>query len=163
MKKIIIFLFPIWFHSTYCLSQPSTTVRNEILSCWRTLDHRFLPAYGLKKSEIARFSKQTICFNTKVVAMYGDTLFRPTYSMNKYRANDYLWGSFQSKKEDIGITTDSLYEIILSGKIKLKSDSKLHNMEYTMLYDGVYLFIFQDGVVFRLINKPVKTTGRSSG
>jgi hypothetical protein len=138
-------------------------VMKELFTCWHSIDHRYFPIYALTKEEVKDFSKRKICFNDKVVPMYIDTLYSPKYSIKKYGSKEYLWDNFQSKKEDIGIVTDSLYEIHISAMIKSPENGKFHKTERIIVYDGTYLFIFEDGVTFRLVNRLIKTEKRESG
>jgi hypothetical protein len=129
--------------------------------CWRIRDTKFEDIVALSDMQIKGFRKRGLCFDHDQMEMVIDTIFYPKFTINKYDAKKYLWDHFNFSPNYVGISTDSLTEVIIKGFSSLNK-RVAYTREYSLFYDGYYLFMFEDGVMFRLY-KPMKNVQRGSG
>lgn len=122
----------------------------RFLTCWYVKAHIHDAESVFDYKQVQRFSKQEICFKNDTAKMFTDIIVNPHYSMEKVNTEKYLWDNYYYDKKYIGTNADSLYKITITGKGISKRLKNSYPVQYDLFYDGYYLFIFQDGVIFRL-------------
>ena len=157
-----ILLFIKCFTYTFVSNAQNSKALSQIFTCWKTLDYKLSNDYGLEPKQIQDLLKKKVCLSNNTIVVYYDTLYSPKYSIEKFKTKNYLWDNFNVQGKDYNILSDSLYEITIDYKIKSSRDGKFYSSKRVMIYNVDYLFIIQDGVVFRLY-KPMKNVQRGSG
>ncbi len=164
MKKytLVILSLILWGNSCPAQATDTTAVLNTLFKCWRAVGHEYSSIYGLDEDEIKTYSKQKVCFTRDNIAMYYGALFAPHYSIKKVNAESFAKNNFDCDKGKLGILRDSVYEINISSTAKSAQNGTLHKMTDVIAFDGDFIYIVKDGVIFKLYDSDAKTSVRSS-
>jgi len=116
----------------------------------------------LEEDEIKAYTKQKVCINRDTVTMYYGTLYAPKYSIRKVNAENFAKDNFDCSKDKLGMLKDSVYEINISSMSKSPQNGTFHKMTDIIAFDGDFIYIVKDGVIFKLYDNDAKTGVRSS-
>ncbi len=147
-----------------CSAQATDTTKtiNSLFMCWRAISHEYSAIYGLEEEEIKNYSKQKVCFSRDSAIMYYGALYAPKYSVKKVNAEDFAKNNFDCSKIKLGIMKDSVYEITISSVTRPSQNGAVHKMTDVIAFDGDYVYIVKDGVIFKLYDSNYKAAPRSS-
>jgi hypothetical protein len=140
----------------------STKIVNSLNKCWRATSHEYSTIYGLDEDEIKSYAKQKVCFTRDSVTMYYGALYGPKYSIKKVNAENFAKDNFDCSKEKLGMVEDSVFEITISSVSKASRNETAHKMTDVIAFDGYFVYIVKDGVIFKLFDADAKVGGRSS-
>jgi hypothetical protein len=147
-----------------CSAQQTDTTKifNSLFQCWHAVSHEYSSIYGLEESEIKSYSKQKVCFTKDSITMYYGVVYAPKYSIKKVNAENFARDNFDCGKDKLGMLTDSVYEINISSMSKSPQNGAFHKMTDVIAFDGDFLYIVKDGVIFKLFNKDASSNVRNS-
>lgn len=137
-------------------------VVHELNRCWRVVSHEVSPIYGLEDEEIKRYSKQRICFRADSISMFNSILMAPKYSIKKLNAEDYARKNFDCSRMSLAIIADSVYEITISSVTRPDKNGAIFNMTDVIAFDGDFIFVVLDGVIFKLFATDRKIEAKGS-
>jgi hypothetical protein len=165
MKKKLFALavFSLLSWRTTCSAQvaDSATIVKSLIKCWRTVSKAYSTIYGLDEGEIETCSRQKLCFTRDSFTLYNGPLFDPKYSIRKVKADDFARNNFDCSKEKLGMLTDSLYAVTISSMTKSSQNKPAHKMTDVIAFDGYFIYVVNDGVIFKLYDSEAKSEGRS--
>ena len=156
-------LLPFLLWSNPCAAQEAdtTAILNTLFKCWRSVSHEYSPIYGLEEEEIKKYSRQKVCFSRDNITLYYGALYAPQYSIKKVNAEHYAKDNFDCRKDKLGILKDSVYEINISS-VSRSAQNGPHKMTDIIAFDGDFIYIVKDGVIFKLYDADAKAGDRSS-
>lgn len=125
--------------------------------CWHPVNYIYLENYALSKSEINAILKKRICIEKNHLEVFGNSVGSTTYTINNYEAKSYIKENLNLSKSKIGIKSDTLSEIVVTG-----NDSSGKKAEVILLYDQKRLYYTLDGVLFILSCEKTMNATRSS-
>jgi len=94
--------------------------------------------------------------------MYYGPLYEPRYSIKKVNAENFAKSNFDCDKGRLGMIKDSVYEINISSMARSAQNGTAHKMTDIIAFDGDFIYIVKDGVIFKLFDSDVKASDRSS-
>ena len=150
-----------WNNNCSAQVADSTTIVNSLNKCWRTIGKAYSTIYGLDESEIEKYSRQKLCFTRDSFVLYNGPLFDPKYAIKKVKADDFAKNNFDCSKEKLGMLTDSIYAITISSITKSSQNKPAHKMTDVIAFDGYFIYVVNDGVIFKLYDSEAKSEGRS--
>ncbi len=164
MKKYLAPILFLLLGSTACCAQSadSTEVFQSLFKCWRSVSHEYSQIYGLEEEEIKALTKQKLCFSRDSISTFEGASFTPQYQINKVNAENYAHENFDCVKVKLGIIKDTVYEITISSYSRPNKDGDIHKMTEVVVYDGYFLYIVKDGVIFKMIDYNFKATARGA-
>ena len=151
-----------WNNTCFAQAPDSAKIVKSLVKCWRALSHEYSTIYGLEEDEVARYSKQKICFSTDSIVLYNGPLYTPKYAVKKVNAEDFAKNNFDVSKERLGILKDSVFEITISTLTKPSPKGIVHKMTDIIAYDGTCIYVVNDGVIFKLYDSEAKKEARGS-
>lgn len=140
----------------------STKIANSLIKCWRATSHEYSTIYGLDEEEIKSYTRQKVCYRKDSVTNYYGTFYDPRYSFKKVNAENYAKDNFDCDKDKLGMVADSVYEITISSFTKASQSEPVHKMTDIIAFDGYFIYVVKDGVIFKLYDADAKVQGRSS-
>ncbi len=149
-------------HSCTAQQVDTTNVVNSLLKCWHAVSHEYSTIYGLDEDEIKNYSQQKVCFTRDTITMYYGAVYAPHFSIRKVNAESYARDNFDCGKVKLGMITDSVYEITISSMVKSSKNGALHKMTDVVAFDGDFLYMVKDGVIFKLYDSNSKNNPRNS-
>ena len=138
----------------------STAIVNSLMKCWRVFSHEYSTIYGLEEEEIKRYSKQKICFTGDSVSLYLGVVYKPKYAIKKVNAENYAKSNFDSRKQRLGISSDSVFEITISSISKPAKNGTVHKMTDVIVLGEECIYVIVDGVIFKLVDADSKVQPR---
>jgi hypothetical protein len=164
MKKYTLIILAIFLWSSSCSAQETdtATVFKALFKCWHAVSHQYSSIYGLEEEEIKTYSRQKVCIARDSVTMYYGVLYAPQYAIKKVDAENFAKDNFDCDKGKLGMLTDSVYEINISSITKSAKNGTFHKMTDVIAFDGDFIYIVKDGVIFKLYNNDAKTSSRAS-
>ena len=164
MKKYLAPILFLLLGSTACCAQSadSTEVFQSLFKCWRSVSHEYSQIYGLEEEEIKALTKQKLCFSRDSISTFEGASFTPLYQIHKVNAENYAHENFDCAKVKLGIIKDTVYEITISSYSRPNKDGDIHKMTEVVVYDGYFLYIVKDGVIFKMIDYNFKATARGA-
>ena len=157
----ILFVLP-WNNTCFAQAPDSTKIVNSLFKCWRAISHEYSTIYGLEEEEIKNYSKQKVCFTHDSITMYYGALYTPKYSVKKVNAENFAKNNFDCPKEKLGMIKDSVYEITISSVNRSTQNGTAHKMTDVIAFDGDFIYIVKDGVIFKLYDSNYINGARSS-
>ena len=147
-----------------CSAQQADTAKviTTLFQCWHAVSHAYSSIYGLEENEIKNYAKQRVCFSTDSISLYSGTVYTPVYSLRKVNAENFAQDNFDCGKDKLGMLADSLYEIKISSLTKSPQNGSVHKMTDIISFDGQFVYVVQDGVIFKLYNHDAPSNARSS-
>ena len=149
-------------NTCYAQAADSTKIVNTLFKCWRAISHKYSAIYGLEEEEIKIYSKQLVCFNSDSVIMYYGALYAPKYSIKKVNAENFAKNNFDCTKDKLGMIKDSLYEITILSINRSSRNGTSHKMTDVIAFDGDFIYIVKDGIIFKLYDSNYRNEARSS-
>jgi hypothetical protein len=157
-------ILPVFLWCNSCSAQEidTTKIFKSLFQCWHAVSHEYSAIYGLDEEEIKNYAKQKVCFSKDTVTMYYGALYAPKYSIKKVNAENFARDNFDVGKDKLGMLTDSVYEITISSMARSPQNGTLHKMTDVIAFDGDFIYIVKDGVIFKLYNNQTGSTIRNS-
>jgi hypothetical protein len=157
-------MLPVFLYCNSCYAQgtDSSAIFKTLFKCWRSVSHEYASIYGLEEDEIKIYAKQRVCFRRDTIAMYHGALYAPHYSIKKVNAENFAKENFDCSKVKLGMLKDSVYEITISSLTRSAKNGTEHKMTDVIAFDGDFIYVVKDGVIFKLIDADIKSGGRSS-
>lgn len=143
-------------------SADSTKILNSLFNCWRAISHEYSTIYGLEEDEIKIYSKQKVCFTADSATMYYGALYNPKYSVKKVDAENFAKNNFDCSKAKLGMAKDSVYQITISSINRSSKNGTTHEMTDIIAFDGDFVYIVKDGVIFKLYDSKFSNGARAS-
>jgi hypothetical protein len=140
----------------------SNEVFQSLFKCWRSVSHEYSLIYGLEEEEIKVLAKQKICFSRDSMSTYEGDAYTPLYHIRKVNAENYAKENFDCAKVKLGIIKDTVYEITISCYTKPNKSGDIHQKTEIIAYDGYFLYIVKDGVIFKMIDYNFKASARGA-
>ncbi len=164
MKKYVTAILFLLHLSGACSAQAvdSNEVFQSLFKCWRSVSHEYSLIYGLEEEEIKVLAKQKICFSRDSINTYEGDAYAPLYQIRKVNAESYAKDNFDCAKVKLGIIKDTVYEITISAYSKPNKSGDIHQKTEIIAYDGYFLYIVKDGVIFKMIDYNFKATPRGA-
>ncbi len=150
--------------SNSCLAQVADSARivGTVAKCWRVISHEYSTIYGLEEEEIKAYSKQKVCFAADSVRMHTGVSYSPRYSVKKVNAEEYAKTNFDCDKRRLGISIDSVYEIVVHSVSKPTKNGTIHKMTNAIVFDGDCIYVPVDGIIFRMFDADAKVVPRAA-
>lgn len=140
----------------------SAAVIGTLCKCWRTISHVYSPIYGLEEKERKVYAKQRLCFSRDSISLYFGVTYSPKYTVKRVASEDYARTNFDCSRQKLDITTDSVYQVVISSVTKPNKDGKVFKTTDMLAFDGYCIYVALDGVIFKLFDANAKVEGRSS-
>lgn len=146
-----------------CHSQPVDTaaVYKRLFKCWRSVTHEYSNIYGLEEDEIKNYARQKICFTRNGIELYDGVRATPDLAIKKVDAELFATENFDVPKVKLGMISDSLYKITITST-RTAADGTPHKMTDIIAFDGDFVYVTKDGVIFKLFDSENKVSGRNS-
>lgn len=157
-------ILPFLFLNNTCCAQAadSAQVVKSLMKCWRSISKEYATIYGLEEDEIKQYYKQKVCLGRDSITIYHGTLYGPKYAIKKVNADNFSKTQFDCTRDKLGMTTDSVYQVTILSLTKPDPKGATHKMTDIIAFDGYFLYVVKDGVIFKLFDNDAKPQGRSS-
>jgi len=149
-------------HRSAAQQVDTATIYKTLFKCWHSVSHEYSTIYGLEEDEIKNYAKQKVCLSRDGVELYSGPLLTPQYLIKKVNAESFAKDNFDCSKIKLGMIVDSVYEITISSMAKSAKTGALHKMTDVVAFDGNFLYVVKDGVIFKLYDANNTYTPRSS-
>jgi hypothetical protein len=157
---LVILSFLPWDNTCSAQAMDSTKIVNSLIKCWRSISREFSTIYGLDENEIKKYYKQKVCLTRDSIVIYYGALYHPKYSVRKVNAEHFAKDNFDCSKDKLGMFTDSVYEVTISTITNYSQNEPGHKMTDVIAFDGDFIYIVNDGVIFKLFDADAKIQGR---
>ena len=149
-----------WGNTCSAQASDSTKIVDSVNKCWRSIGREYMTIYGLDEAEIKKYYKQKVCLARDSVILYYGVRYSPKYSVKKVNAEIFAKENFDCTKDKLSMVTDSVYEITISSFTKPTDLEFAHKMTDVIAFDGYFIYIANDGVIFKLVDADAKALSR---